>query len=364
MNELLDEPLAPRTTLGIGGPARRLLELSTEAELVEAVRAADTTAEPFVVLGGGSNVVIADEGLDCLVLHPATRGIQYHPSSGRRVELSVAAGENWDALVAACIAKGLAGIECLSGIPGSAGAAPIQNVGAYGQEVGDCLVSVRAYDRRQQQVVDLPAAACGLGYRTSIFKHQQQRRHVILGLTLRLRQGPPAPPRYAELQRVFGARRAQPSLENVRNTVVELRRRKSMLLDPEDPESRSVGSFFVNPLVSASEAEAIRRRAIAAGVLAEDDRFPAFPTTGGLTKLPAAWLIERAGFPKGFGTGPVRLSRHHALAIVNAGQGTAHEVLTLARTIRQRVQQRFGVALQMEPVIWGFDGQSHSAELL
>ncbi len=383
-------PLAGYTTLGLGGPAATLTEADGEAGLVSAVRRADERGEPVLVLGGGSNVVIADEGFPGLVVRVATRGMSFAPADpgnptgptgptgpgkagSAPVVLTVAAGENWDDVVARCAAEGLAGLECLSGIPGLAGATPIQNVGAYGQEVADTITSVRVYDRQQRRVTEMPAAACGFGYRTSFFKRtpfspgSDTGRFVVLAVTFRLTPGPQsAPIRYPELATELGvAPGDRVPLGEARSAALKLRARKGMVLDAGDPDTRSAGSFFTNPVLTADGFAAVTRRARQSmGPGDPDLRVPYFPGPDGQVKVPAAWLIEHAGFGKGYagqtggpsgpgGPGAARISSKHTLALVNPGGASTASLLALAREIRAGVRDAFGVTLDIEPVLVG-----------
>ncbi len=341
--------LAPMTTLGLGGPARRFCEPTREADLPEALATAKRHDEPVLVVGGGSNLVIADEGFPGLVLRLAVRGVRIE-RDGDAVLWHVAAGEPWDELCAAAVSAGLSGLECLSGIPGSAGATPIQNVGAYGQEVADTIVRVRAYDREREDVVELPAAACGFAYRHSLFRHNP--RFIVLEVSYRLTPGPESRPvRYAELCKALGVAEGEPcELGAVRQAVLALRRQKGMVIDGDDPESRSVGSFFVNPILSPAAAQELVQRC---ATLPGSPRPPSFGLPDGRIKVPAAWLVERAGFAKGFGEGRVGVSRKHALALVHRGGGSTRELVALARQIRAGVEARLGVLLQPEPVLVG-----------
>jgi UDP-N-acetylmuramate dehydrogenase len=346
-----DVPLAPLTTLGLGGPARALIEAGTEAELCDAVLAADRAGEPVLVLGGGSNVVIADAGFGGTVVRVATRGVSRRRDGGR-VLLDVAAGEPWDALVADAVADGLAGIECLAGIPGLAGATPIQNVGAYGQEVADTITAVRVLDRERGAVETLPASACGFRYRVSAFRGRD--RHVVLGVTFSLRGDATEsePIAYAELARTLGVRVGEHApLAEARDAVLGLRRGKGMVLDPADPDTRSAGSFFTNPILDAQEFESLAARVTER--FGPDVRPPAFPEPDGRTKTSAAWLIDRAGYGPGTRRGRVAQSGKHALALVNLGGATTAELVALAREIADGVQVAFGVALMPEPVFVG-----------
>ena len=338
-------PLAPWTTLRLGGPARTMVEASTEAELVETVRAADAAGEPVLVLAGGSNVVIADAGWGGLVVRVGTTGLRREPAGEGRERLTVAAGEPWDAVVAGAVADGLAGIECLSGIPGSTGATPIQNVGAYGQEVASTIASVRVLDRRTGEVAELAPEACGFAYRSSAFKHAS--RHVVLAVTFELeRSDRSGPLRYGELARALGAEPGSGApLSEVREAVLALRRGKGMVLDAGDHDTWSAGSFFTNPVLDAAAFAALEAQAGAAP--------PRFPEADGRVKTSAAWLIERAGFSKGDARGPVALSSKHALALTNRGGATAAQLVGFAREIAGQVERRLGVALVPEPVLVG-----------
>ena len=306
-----DVPLAPLTTLELGGPARHLAVVTDPADLVEALGWARAHDQPVLVLGGGSNLVVADGGVQ---------------------RVWVAAGEPWDQVVAAAVARDLAGIECLSGIPGLAGATPIQNVGAYGQEVSDAIRSVQVLDRQTLTASELPPDRCGFGYRDSVFK-QQPHRWVVLGVTFELRPGGAPAIRYRELEQALAAgARSTPTLAEVRDTVLRLRRAKSMVIDPADPNRRSVGSFFINPIVPAAQAAERVEGWRAQGLVAAGEAVPQFAApasasasgapAGDRVKLSAAWLIERAGFSKGFRRGAVGISTRHALALVHHGGGT------------------------------------------
>jgi UDP-N-acetylmuramate dehydrogenase len=342
--------LADYTTLRLGGPARGFVRAATEDELVEAVRAADAAGEPVLILGGGSNLVVADEGFDGIVIQVATRGVSRGDEPG---VLTVAAGEDWDAFVARTVAEGLAGLECLSGIPGLAGATPIQNVGAYGQEVCQTITRVRVYDRQAGQVREIPAAQCGFGYRTS--RLRGDARSVVLSVTFALAaQARSAPVRYAELAAILGVSPGdQVDSTEARAAVIELRQRKGMVIDPSDPDTRSAGSFFVNPVLDAAALARVEAEARARG--GPDARVPRFAVDGdGLVKVPAAWLIEQAGFGKGYNPGDgARISAKHTLALVNAGSASTAALLALAGEIRDGVRDAFGVSLVPEPVLVG-----------
>ena len=317
--------LAELTTLRLGGPAAEYVEARTEAEIIDAAR------DAALVVSGGSNVVVADAGVPGRVVRIATRGVE---RDGAR--LTVAAGEDWDALVARCVAGGLQGFECLSGIPGSVGATPIQNVGAYGQEVAETVESVRVFDRETGRVEEMSAADCGFVYRGSVFKYHDRR--IVLSVTFRLNESAVSGPlRYAELARTLDVPvGGSAPLADVREAVLTLRRRKGMVIDPGDPDSVSAGSFFTNPVLEVAP-----------------DGAPAWPEPDGRVKTSAAWLIEQAGFHKGYGDGRIGISTKHTLALVNRGGGTTAELLALAREIAAGVRDRFGIELHPEPVLVG-----------
>ncbi len=349
-------PLAPHTTLGLGGPARWFWAVTSGQMLIEALRWARDAAVPLSVLGGGSNVIVPDEGVDGLVVQVALPGVSIESAAADgTVLVRAGAGESWDALVSAVVAAGLQGLECLSGIPGYAGATPIQNVGAYGQEVADTITTVEAIDRATLAPVGFAAAECSFGYRASRFKAADRDRFIVTEVTFRLQvQAPPAL-RYPELRRAvealpdYSSLAPADALGAVRAAVLALRRRKSMVVDAADPNSRSVGSFFMNPVLDDAAVERLRRRWTASGGSGD---IPVFPAAGGWTKVSAAWLVEQAGFPRGTRRGGVGVSPNHALALVNLG-GTSAELLALALEIRTAVETRFGVALEREPVVLG-----------
>jgi UDP-N-acetylmuramate dehydrogenase len=329
--------LADHTTIRLGGPAQRFVWASTRDELVDVVRAADDAGEPALVLGGGSNLIVADVGFGGTVVRVAHQGIAFD-GDGERAVMHVAAGEGWDDVVRAALAERLAGLECLSGIPGLAGATPIQNVGAYGAEVSQVVTVVQAFDRAARRDVVLSAADCRFGYRTSALKGGD--RYVVVGVDIELRRDAmSAPVRYAELAAALGIELGEPApVVDVRAAVLALRSAKGMLIDPLDPDSVSAGSFFTNPVLPPAQ--------VPAGA-------PAWPTDDGLVKTSAAWLIERAGFGRGFGEGPVGLSSKHTLAIVNRGGATTAELVAFAAAIRDGVAARFGVVLDVEPALVG-----------
>jgi UDP-N-acetylmuramate dehydrogenase len=341
------------TTLRLGGPAGRLLDAATQDEIVDAVRSEDRDGRSVLVLAGGSNVVVADEGFPGTVVRLASAGVRRHDTGGGRVRVDVAAGEPWDALVAGCVADGLAGIECLSGIPGSVGATPIQNVGAYGQEVAETVTAVRVYDRERDAVAELAPDACRFTYRSSAFK-RTPGRWVVLAVSFGLeRSAVSRPVAYAELASALGievGRRAP--LERVREAVLALRRGKGMVIDPADPDTVSAGSFFTNPILSAKDFAALEART--ADRLGDGVRPPAWAEPEGRVKTSAAWLVERAGFDKGYGDPDgIAISSKHTLALTNRGSGTTEQLVALAREIAGGVRDAFGVELVPEPVFVG-----------
>ncbi len=336
-------PVALRglTTLGVGGPCRRVLTALDDAEVAEALRRCAAEEEPVLVVGAGSNLVVADSGFAGTVLRLASRGVTVSADGADHVQLEVAAGEPWDDLVERSLTEGWSGFEALSGIPGLVGATPVQNVGAYGQDIAQTVLAVRAYDRERDVVVDLTGQECGFGYRTSRFKGVD--RWVVLGVTYRLeRSVMSAPVSYAELARTLGSSvgRGVPTTA-VRAAVLGLRRSKGMVLDPSDHDTTSVGSFFTNPVLSANASDLLPPDA------------PRFTQSDGRVKTSAAWLIERAGFPRGYGHGDARISSKHTLALTNRGSATATEVLALAREIRDGVRRAFDVELVAEPRLVG-----------
>ncbi|GGW44347.1 UDP-N-acetylenolpyruvoylglucosamine reductase [Streptomyces xantholiticus] len=348
MQELHDAPLAPLTTFRLGGPATRLLVATTDDEVIAAVREADEAGAPLLIIGGGSNLVIGDKGFDGTALRLATRGYEL---SGTSLEL--AAGETWSDAVARTVEAGLAGVECLAGIPGSAGATPIQNVGAYGQEVSSTITEVVAYDRRSGEVVVLANADCGFAYRDSRFKRDPDR-YVVLRVRFRLEDagGLSAPVRYAETARALGVEVGERvPAATARETVLGLRAGKGMVLDADDHDTWSAGSFFTNPILTAAEYETFLTRV--RDRLGDGVAPPAYPAGDGRTKTSAAWLIDKAGFTKGYGSGPARISTKHTLALTNRGEATTEDLLALAREVVAGVRDAFGVTLVNEPVTVG-----------
>lgn len=348
MNLQEDIPLAPLTTLQVGGVARYFVEASTETEVREAVDWAGLRELPMFILGGGSNLVVSDAGWPGLVLKIGIRGIQEHIQSDR-ARFDVGAGEEWDRFVAHAVGRNCAGIECMSGIPGSVGGTPVQNVGAYGQEAGDTIASVLALDIEAMQTREMTAADCGFSYRTSIFNSTQKGRYIILRTTYELTPGGPPSIRYADLQRTFASWTQAPSLAQTRDAVRTIRAGKAMLITPGDEDCRSAGSFFKNPMLSEGEYENLVAAAAARGL-----QVPSYPMVSTQKKISAAWLVEHSGFAKGFTLGNVGISRKHALAIVNRGGAKAADIFELKYMIEQRVREQWAVQLMPEPVFVGF----------
>jgi UDP-N-acetylmuramate dehydrogenase len=332
-------PLAPFTTLRLGGAARYFVKAETVEDVLLAVDYANENNLPLFILGGGSNIVVADEGFNGLVLQIALRGILEEGNL-----ITVAAGEDWDSFVAWCVERNYAGIECLSGIPGFVGGTPVQNVGAYGQEVSKTIVSVRVFDRTRNEIVDLTNEQCGFSYRTSIFNTTEREHYIVLSVTFALTENGAPALRYKDLLQFFSDKDS-PTLKEVRDAVIEIRSRKSMVINPDDSNSRSAGSFFKNPIVS--EEKFLKIKSLV------NELVPHFPADDGQVKIPAAWLIERAGFQKGYVKGNVGLSTNHTLAIINRGGATAKDVIELMKEIQKRVEEKFSVQLKPEPVFVG-----------
>lgn len=339
--------LAPLTTLGVGGQAAHFARVEHETELEDALSWAKERALDVRVLGGGSNVVVADGGFPGLVIDLALRGVRIH-NFGAEVEIRAAAGEPWDDFVAVMVSRGYQGLECLSGIPGRVGATPIQNVGAYGQEVSETICQVTTIDTIKNSARTFTREECQFAYRDSWFKSREPGRYIVTEVTFRLRPNAPAALRYAELERHFQNQGLRaPSLAQVREGVLQLRRAKSMVLDANDPNSRSCGSFFVNPVLDSAHFEEFSVRAAGIGSV------PQYPQPDGRIKLSAGWLIEHAGFPRGTRDGAVGLSTKHALALVAHGGARTSDITRLAARVQAGVLERFGVQLEPEPVFWG-----------
>ena len=345
MQFLEEIPLAPYTTFQIGGPARWYAEAASEDDIAAGIAFAGQRRLPLFVLGGGSNLLVSDAGFPGLVLRIGLRGIESTQGNGHPV-VSAAAGEDWDGLVAYAVAAGYAGVECLSGIPGTVGGTPVQNVGAYGQEVAQSIVMVRAFDRSTSHFVNLPAAACGFSYRRSIFNTTERERYVVSRVEYRLRQDAPANFVYADVAKYFAARNvASPTLVEVREAVRSIRAQKGMLLVPGDADCRSAGSFFKNPIVPIGKLDSVAQEL---GI--EKKGIPAYPAQDSQVKISAAWLIERAGFAKGYALGNAGISSRHTLALINRGGASAAEVTALRDRVIDAVASRFAIRLEPEPV--------------
>jgi UDP-N-acetylmuramate dehydrogenase len=342
--------LGPLTTLRIGGPARFFVEAKSQSEVGEAVAFAGKRNLPIFVLGGGSNLLVADSGWPGLVLKIAISGIERRPgyNDEGRILFDVGAGESWDRFVSQAVIAQCAGVECLSGIPGSVGGSPVQNIGAYGQEVSETIESVEVFDLREGHVRELCHEACGFSYRESIFNTSERGRFIILRVTYALVPGGQPRLEYADLKRHFAGRETGPNLAETREAVRHIRALKGMLIVPGDPDCRSAGSFFKNPVLSEEQHAEVERRGRARGF-----QIPSYPALEQRKKVSAAWLVENSGFARGYGFGHVGISSKHALAIVNRGGATAAEVLLLKEQIQQRVEEIWGVRLEPEPVLVG-----------
>lgn len=345
-------PLAPLTTLQVGGTARYFAEVRREDEVRETVRFAKSHDRPLFVLGGGSNLVVADAGWPGLVLQIKIGGIttpNTADAAGTSVLFSVGAGVNWDDFVAQAVAQNCAGVECLSGIPGSVGGTPVQNVGAYGQEVADTIESVRALDLKTEQMVVLPKPACGFRYRSSIFNSTERERYIISRVNYRLKRGGAPTLKYADLQKHFAERKTAPSLAETRDAVREIRRSKGMLIVSGDDDCRSAGSFFKNPVLNEAQFKELANRAAAKGL-----QIPSYPALDAQHKVSAAWLVEHSGFSKGYAMGAAGISNKHALALINLGDAKASDIVALKDEIQRGVQEAWGILLEPEPVFVGF----------
>jgi UDP-N-acetylmuramate dehydrogenase len=346
MEILENVPLAPYTTFKIGGPARWFAEAASEPDILEAVSFARERGLPLFVLGGGSNLLVSDAGFAGLVLHIALRGIREHFDDDTLI-LQAEAGEDWDKLVGHAVSLDCAGIECLAGIPGTVGGTPVQNVGAYGQEVSETIVAVRAIDLRSRKFVEMSGDECGFAYRKSMFNSSAKGQFIVTRVDYSLMAGGPPTLAYADLQRHFQDAGRVPSVSEVAEAVRAIRRAKGMFLVEGDPDCASAGSFFKNPIVDVA---ALAR--IEAGV-SKGTKIPQYPAEDGKVKLAAAWLVEQAGFSKAYGDGRAGISSRHTLALVNRGGATAADVLELSEQIVTRVEEKFGVRLEREPVLVG-----------
>lgn len=341
-------PLAELTTFLVGGPARYLARASTESDVLEALEFAASRRLELFVLGGGSNLVISDRGFPGLVLKIEIRGIASEPSDHQQI-FDVGAGEDWDAFVAHTVEQNCAGLECLSGIPGTVGGTPVQNVGAYGQEVSQTIECVAAVEIISGKKRLFSNADCEFAYRTSLFNTRERGRYVLLCVHYRLQPGGSPTISYRDVQNHF-AEKGTPSLLDTRNAVRDIRHSKAMLIVPGDDDCRSAGSFFKNPIVDRQTAEGVLRFAEQDGI-----GLTTYPAANGFLKLPAAWLVEHSGFHKGYAEGPVGISRRHSLAIVNRGGATAADIIVLKNRIQRAVADRFGIELKPEPVFVGFE---------
>jgi UDP-N-acetylmuramate dehydrogenase len=342
--------LAPLTTFQIGGPARFFVEARSQGEVEEAVAFGRARNSPLFILGGGSNILVADSGWSGLVLKVAIPGIERRPGQNDegKVVFDVGAGESWDRFVSHAVVAKCAGVECLSGIPGSVGGTPVQNVGAYGQEVSETIESVQVFDLRDRQVRELCNPACGFSYRSSIFNTTERDRFIILRVTYALTPGGAPRLKYVDLQRHFAGRESRPNLAETREAVRHIRAIKGMLIVPGDPDCQSAGSFFKNPVLSEAQHADLEKRARARRL-----EIPSYPALEKRKKVSAGWLVEKSGFARGYGFGHVGISSKHALAIVNRGGASAADVLALKDQIQQRVEEIWGVQLETEPVFVG-----------
>lgn len=348
MNLQENVALAPLTTLQVGGPARFFVEAHSSEAVREAVTFARARDLPLFVLGGGSNLVVSDAGWPGLVLKVRISGIEEMFEAGGRVRFEVGAGESWDSFVSRAVMQDCAGVECLSGIPGSVGGTPVQNVGAYGQEVSQTIDSVQVFDLQANQIRELCAEACGFEYRTSIFNTTERGRFIILQVAFYLAAGGAPSLHYADLQRYFADRQKSPTLAETRKAVCEIRARKGMLIQEGDPDSRSAGSFFKNPVLTEQEHRDLAERAAKKNLIV-----PSYPALAEHRKVSAAWLVEHAGFHRGYTLGHAGISTKHSLAIVNRDGATASEIVALKDQIQKQVEEIWGIHLQPEPVFVG-----------
>ena len=342
-------PLAPLTTFKVGGPARYFLAAQSEDEVRAGAFWARQRDLPLFVLGGGSNLVVSDAGFSGLVIRVALCGVAQRDEAAKRV-FEVAAGEGWDEFVARTVAQNCAGIECMSGIPGTVGGTPVQNVGAYGQEVADSITSVSVFDLKQNEIREMANPDLGFTYRTSIFNTAHRGRYIVLRVTYALTPNGAPHIEYADLKRFFAGKKS-PTLTETREAVRQIRHSKAMLIVPDDPDCRSAGSFFKNPIVSAAQYVQVFEIAKRRGIQSE---VPKFPASNGQVKLSAAWLVEQSGFRKGFSRGPVGISNKHALAIVNRGGAKAQDIVAFKNDVQKHVVDHFGIELHPEPVFVGF----------
>lgn len=344
--------LAPFTTFKIGGNARYFITAETEKEIIDAINFANENDFEIFILGGGSNILVSDDGFDGLVLKIASKGILQAEIDDQFVAVTAQAGEDWDEFVEFCVNKDLAGIECLSGIPGLVGGTPIQNVGAYGQEVSETIKTVRVYDRKSKQVLELSNQDCGFEYRKSIFNTTQKDRFVVLSVVFNLQKNGKAKIAYADLQKHFVDR--NPTLAETRKIVRQIRESKGMLVRQGGLDSQSAGSFFKNPIVDKEKYNEIQKIAHKLELIGRDDKVPSFFVDENNVKIPAAWLIEKSGFHKGFQNGKAGLSTCHTLALTNRGNAKAEDILKLKEIIQSKIKELFEIELTPEPNFIGF----------
>jgi UDP-N-acetylmuramate dehydrogenase len=345
--------LAPYTTLGVGGPAKFLIRARTEDQILEAIHFARAHSCPMFILGSGSNVIVSDDGFPGLVLKIELPGIRPF-DDGFGTSVAVGAGVEWDVFVQYCVNRGFAGVECLSGIPGTVGGTPVQNVGAYGEEVSDVISGIRVLDLDTGGIFQIGSADCGFAYRSSIFNTICKERYIILKVDFVLRSDGKPRIHYPDLQRRFSGARV-PSVGEVREAILQIRKAKAMVLVAGDPDCRSVGSFFKNPVLNPQMVAEVEQRARSGRLLGSSESIPRFPAAEGKEKVPAGWLIEHAGFHKGYARGNAGISSKHSLALVNRGGATAQDFLDLMHLIQARVHELFGVELRPEPVFIGFE---------
>ena len=349
--------LAGLTTFKIGGDARYFARAGKEADILKAIEFAEINDLPIFIIGGGSNVLIADGEFCGLVVKVDIKGISVAAGGNETVRVTAGAGEDWDELVAFCVGENFQGFECLSGIPGLVGGTPIQNVGAYGQEVSETIVSVRCLDRKTKKIVEFSNAECGFAYRTSVFNTSEKNRYIVLAVTFQLKANAEPKIEYRDLQNFFS--KQKPTLAEVRQAVLEIRRAKSMVIDKNDINSQSAGSFFKNPIINIEKLAKLEKKADALKI----GNVPHFKVDEKNVKIPAAWLIEKAGFHKGYKFGKVGLSAKHTLALVNFGGAKACDVLALKNQIQRKVKEKFSIELQPEPVFFNFKNISHYLSL-
>ena len=335
--------MAPFTTLGVGGSARLFTIVRSEAELVEALNTAATMQAEIFVLGGGSNILVSDKGFDGLVVKIDLRGITETQLNDRETIVEAKAGENWDDLVKYSVENDLAGVECLGGIPGLVGGTPIQNVGAYGQDVSETIHSVKVFDRNSNEPVEFSNAECGFGYRKSRFNSKDKERFVFISVSFKLERNGKPKIAYKEMCDLFEGK--YPTLSEVRDAIISIRRAKSMVINPADPNSKSAGSFFKNPIVDSDKFRQLCQ---------DFENVPSFPASGSSVKIPAAWLIESAGFEKGSVRGRAGISSKHSLALINLGGATAADMISFMSEIQSAVMRKFGIQLEPEPIFVGF----------